>query len=69
MTAPHTLTPCHIDTLKAGDTVVHDGQMITVCPADLKRGGFMGTTFKGDSYHAGHKPVMRVTFTQSGATK
>jgi len=50
----------HIDLLKAGDTILHDGKEMTVCNKDLKRGGFMGTSVFGDSYKSGYQPVIRV---------
>lgn len=52
--------PVHIDTIRAGDTVEHNGVFKTVCPGDLKS-GFMGTTLFGDSYRLGTQPVMRAT--------
>lgn len=53
-------TPTHIDDIKVGDVVVHDGQDRTVCAADLKHGTFMGTTLFGDSYRCGTVPVLKV---------
>lgn len=50
----------HIDDIKAGDTVVHDGKEHTVCPKDLKPSTFMGTTLFGDSYRCGTLPVSKV---------
>ena len=55
-------TPCHINTIKPGDTVLHLGQLITMSPSTLKRGGFLGTTIQGDSYRAGSIPALRVVF-------
>lgn len=54
--------PCHINELKIGDTVLHSGHLVTVGRENLKPGGFMGTTFMGDSYRAGTQPVARVFF-------
>lgn len=53
----------HIDTINAGDTVIHEGEMKTVSGASIKRGGFMGTTLFGDSYRLGHQKVTKVIFT------
>lgn len=50
----------HVDNLKVGDTVEHNGEAKTVGPGDLKRGTFMGTTLFGDSYRLGTLPVKKV---------
>lgn len=48
----------HIDTVRVGDVVrCADGVDRTVCPQNLKRGGFMGTTLWGDSYKCGTTAV------------
>lgn len=47
----------HIDNIKSGDTIEHNGQIKTVSKKDIKIGGFMGTTIFGDSYSIGHKKV------------
>ncbi|QNV69380.1 hypothetical protein F7661_28080 (plasmid) [Pseudomonas sp. CFA] len=47
----------HINTVRAGDTVLHNGELRTVCNSDIKRRGFMGTTLFGDSYRSGTVPV------------
>lgn len=47
----------HIDMIRSGDTVLHNGELRTVCNSDIKRGGFMGTTLFGDSYRLGTVPV------------
>lgn len=52
----------HIDLIRAGDTVLHCGEMRTVCPKDIRRGGFMGTTLFGDSYALGLQPVEMIAF-------
>jgi hypothetical protein len=51
----------HIDEIKPGDTIEHNGEVRTVCPKNIKT-GFMGTSVFGDSYHSGHKLVTKVTF-------
>ena len=52
----------HISCIKVGDTVMHEGMMKTVNGTSIKRGGFMGTSLWGDSYHLGNKPVQLVAF-------
>ena len=52
----------HIDMIRAGDTVQHNGELRTVCKSDLKYGGFMGTSLFGDSYRLGTVPVQLVRF-------
>lgn len=50
----------HISDIVAGDTILHtDGKTRTVCASNIKRGGFMGDTLFGDSYHSGHKLVKK----------
>lgn len=52
----------HISTIKAEDTVIHNGEMKTVCGKDLTDAGIFGVSLFGDSYHAGHKLVKKVVF-------
>jgi hypothetical protein len=47
----------HIDLLRVGDTILHNGEVKTISGNNLKRGGFMGTTVFGDSYNSGNKKV------------
>lgn len=47
----------HINRIRAGDTVLHNGELRTVCNSDIKRLGFMGATLFGDSYRSGTLPV------------
>lgn len=49
----------HISEIRAGDTVMIDGQMRTVSNNDIRR-GFLGVTLFGDSYRLGTVPVQRV---------
>jgi len=51
----------HITTIRAGDTVVHNGELRTVCNTDISRVDLLGVTLFGDSYRAGHKSVIKVT--------
>lgn len=52
----------HITTIKAGDTVMHNDVMMTVCDSDLSRVDMLGVTLFGDSYHMGYKTVTKVIF-------
>jgi len=49
----------HIKDIRAGDTILHDGALKTVCSSNIKK-SFVGVTIFGDSYHAGHKHVIKV---------
>lgn len=57
MTTNYETVKTHIDMIRSGDTVLHNGELRTVCNSDIKRGGFMGTTLFGDSYRLGNAPV------------
>lgn len=57
-----TTSQVHISTIKAGDTVMHNGQMKTVSGNNIKRCALFGTSIFGDSYKSGHKQVTKVTF-------
>lgn len=48
----------HISTIRSGDTIEHNGRLMTVCGKDIKNDPFMGTTIFGDSYRSGHSPVV-----------
>ena len=52
-----TIKPTHISEIKQGDTILHQGKMMTVCNSDIKIGSFMGTSVFGDSYRLGNLPV------------
>jgi hypothetical protein len=52
----------NISSIEPGDVIFHDGADHTVCSGNIKHCPFMGTTVFGDSYHSGHKQVIRVTF-------
>ena len=51
--------PVHISRIRAGDTVLHDGKMRTVCSKDIRRDLCMGITLWGDSYRLGYTPVQK----------
>jgi len=50
----------HIDNIRVGDTVEHNGVVETVCAKNIKRDRLMGTTLFGDNYRLGTKPVKRI---------
>ena len=52
----------HIAELKPGDTVIHNGEIKTVCKSDLKYDTFMGHTLFGDSYQLGDIKVQKVVY-------
>jgi hypothetical protein len=56
------LLEVHISTIKASDTVFHDGETRTVCPKDIKQDAFMGVSIFGDTYRSGRQPVLRVVY-------
>lgn len=50
----------NIRDIKAGDTVKHNGEILTVTKQNLSYDSFMGVSLFGDSYCLGRKPVTRV---------
>jgi ribosomal protein L19 len=52
----------HISTIRAGDTVMIDGQLKTVGKKDIRRNNFTGVTLWGDSHKLGRDPITRVIF-------
>lgn len=56
----------HISMVGAGDTILHNGVIKTVCKCNIKRDGFMGLTLFGDSYKGGREMVDKVFFTCNG---
>lgn len=52
----------HITNVHNGDTVMHNGQIMTVCAKNIKHDKFMGTSLFGDSYRSGTIPVKKVIF-------
>ena len=56
------ITEVHISEIKVGDTVVHHGQLKTVCRRAFGYNSFHGILLWGDSYNSGHILVQRVTF-------
>lgn len=47
----------HISTIKPGDTIIHNGHIVTVCKQNIRYSPLMGKTLWGDSYKLGYKPV------------
>ena len=58
------IEPVHKDEIKAGDTILLDGELKTVCRNNIRKGGFCGTTIHGESFKLGLEPVKRVHFVQ-----
>ena len=58
----HIIKDVHISTIKWGDTVMHNGDMVTVGKDNIKHGGFMGSSLWGDSYKMGSILVKKVIF-------
>jgi len=48
-----------ITELRVGETVEHDGTIVTVNKGDFKYNPFMGLSFRGDSYHLNTKKIKR----------
>lgn len=58
----HKTEDVHINDIKVGDAVYHNGNFHTVGNKDIKHSSSMGRTLFGDSYSLGHKPVKRVVY-------
>ncbi|QBX32862.1 hypothetical protein Asfd1_236 [Aeromonas phage Asfd_1] len=58
----HKIILTHKSDIVAGDTIMHNGHMMTVCKKDITRCEFFGTKIFGDSYVSGRKPVEKVEF-------
>ena len=50
----------HISTIKIGDTILHNGEVKTVCWRTFGWSSFMGLTLFGDCYHLGYKLVKKI---------
>jgi len=59
----YTTANVHISEIRHGDTVLHDGKLVTVSRSNLRLGDFMGRTLMGDCYRLGTLPVTLVHFT------
>ena len=49
----------HKSAIENGDVILHDGKEKTVCDNDISRSDLFGVCIFGDSYHCGHKKVLR----------
>lgn len=58
----YTVERVHKSDVKCGDTIIHNGTMVTVCKKDITRCDFFGVNLFGDSYMIGRKLVERVLF-------
>lgn len=56
------ITEVHISHIKPGDTVIHHGQLKTVCRGNIGNDSFHGVMLWGDSYNSGRIAVQKVTF-------
>lgn len=52
----------HISQIMAGDTIEHNGEMVTVGAKDIGGSDFMGRSIFGDSYNLGYKLVTKIVF-------
>ncbi|MFB1501486.1 hypothetical protein [Thiocapsa sp. N5-Cardenillas] len=50
----------HISQINIGDTVLHDGKIITVGKENIKSCKFMGLSLFGDCYSLGYKKVQKM---------
>ena len=57
-----TIKHVHKDEIRAGDTILLDGELTTVCNNNIRRGGFCGTTIHGENFKLGYELVKRVHF-------
>lgn len=58
----YTIKPTHISDIKAGDTILHNGEVKTVSGNNIKGNPFIGKTLFGDSYNLGYKKVEVIAF-------
>lgn len=49
----------HKSKIMAGDTICHNGRLMTVCLGDISLDSFVGICIFGDSYKLGTKKVIR----------
>lgn len=52
----------HIRDIRPGDTVIHNGEMKTVCRNNIKRDPFLGITLFGDCHNMGRTLIKKVIF-------
>lgn len=51
-----------LNSIQAGDAVLHNGKLRTVSKSDIHRDHFMGVSIFGDSYHIKRKVIKCVIF-------
>ena len=49
----------NIEEIRAGDTILHNEKLTTVCDSDIKYCSFMGNSIFGDTYVMGRKKVVK----------
>lgn len=49
----------HVSDIKHGDTIIENGELVTVSRNYIKRDPLLGTTIRGNSYNGGRKPVLK----------
>jgi len=49
----------HITDIQHGDTIVENGQLVTLSRNYIKNDPFLGRTIRGNSYNGGRKPVLK----------
>lgn len=54
-----TIVQTHIADIKAGDTILHDDHLKTVCACNIKHDSFLGASLFGNSYMAGRAMVSK----------
>lgn len=59
--------PVNINTIKIGDTVLHNGVMRTVDKNAIGGDYFVGRTLWGDSYKSGNTPVTKIVTEKANA--
>jgi hypothetical protein len=50
----------HISRIRSGDTIEHNGKIMTVCNNDFSYSELMGVSIFGDCYQLGNKLVKRI---------
>jgi uncharacterized Zn-binding protein involved in type VI secretion len=50
----------HKQCIKPGDTILHNGNLLTVCKNDITKSAFMGISLFGDNYKCGYQTVKKV---------
>ncbi len=45
--------------IKAGDVILHNNVLTTVCKNNIRNCGFMGLSIFGDTYNGGRKKVLK----------